>query len=498
MSSDASPLSAARTRTGTEDPPQVSRKRRRPNTSAPSDRSLSPAARRSTTAEPFHPQREREHSQSVPTYDTRFSAEREYAMEGGVAQDQYDGDENSLPEVSEDDYDSQESGAEQSAGQSGEGQSDDERDDEDDEQDESTSELDEVKEESPTNEWSAAEEPPTKEQLDMGQAIFEVLAEGPVKTEGPVEEPSTSEKAFASAIVDALIYDGCIIPEVVPESRKRGASSTCSEPNSKRRRYDVPPPWAEKCQWGPIRDMEPWVPKRRRQSNDFQADEILRYKVPQLERRGPTAATRPNGIHPIHIRPGERPWEATRPKGMEWSLDNAVPYNDITREVSNFLFGNVVDAPPMNIGKLEVEARLGVLMDVNTGQRISIPISTEAVITPGASIDTRFESLMSRASFPPQSKTSLTTAGPAQAAQRVPQHRNWPHRGGQVARAHQVPPRARAGHLLRRAGRLHLLPAAAAARRAVAQPPAAARARDDGPKDGQTAGQDCQVPHLRY
>jgi hypothetical protein len=342
-------------------------------------------------------------------------------MESGVAEEYYDGDENSLPEVSgEEDYDTQASGAEQSAGQSGEGQSDEELDDggdgeEDEEQDEESvaeeaegQELEEAIAEGPAEE-STVEEPPTGEQLAFAQVIFEVLAEGPSSAEQPLEKPSAEEQAFATAVVDALIFDGCIVAEQMPaqERRKRGASSTSSDPASKRRKYDVPPPWAEKCQWGEIRDMEPWEPKRRRQSNDFQPDEILRYKVPQLERRAPTAndarhraapSTRPNGIHPVPIRRGERPWEATRPKGMEWSLDNAVPYSDITREVANFLFGNVVEAPPLDIGKLEVEARLGVLMDTDSNQRLFLPISSEAIINSTVPLTTRFESLMSRVS----------------------------------------------------------------------------------------------------
>jgi mRNA capping enzyme, beta chain len=342
-------------------------------------------------------------------------------MESGVAEEYYDEDENSLPEVSdEEDYETQASGAEQSAGQSGEGQSDEERgEDEEEEQAEESvaeqsdsQELDEaLAEESAedANEWPVAEEPPTEEQLAFAQTVFEVLADGPSKAEEPVEKPSAEEEEFATAIVDALIIDGCIIPEQVPETRKRGASSTCSEPTVKRRKYDVPPPWAEKSQWGQIRDMDPWVPNRRRQSDDFQPDEILRYKVPQLERRAPppndarhraAPSTRPNGIHPVPIRPGERPWEATRPKGMEWSLDNAVPYSDITREVANFLFGNVVEAPPLNIGKLEVEARLGVLMDTDSNQRLFLPISSEAIINSTVPLTTRFESLMSRVSLP--------------------------------------------------------------------------------------------------
>jgi hypothetical protein len=351
-------------------------------------------------------------------------------MESGVAEEYYDGDENSLPEVSgEEDYDTQASGAEQSAGQSGEEPSDEERDEDDDEEEDEEQDEESVAEESEgeeaiaeesaegstPNQRSTVDAPPTEEQLDFARDIFEVLAEGPSSAEQHVEKPSAEEQAFATKIVTALISDGCIVAEQVPaqERRKRGAS-TSSEPTSKRRKYDVPPPWAEKCPWGEIRDMEPWVPKRRRQSNDFQPDEILRYKVPQLERRAPTAndaryraapSTRPNGIHPVPIRPGERPWEATRPKGMEWSLDNAVPYSDITREVANFLFGNVVEAPPLDIGKLEVEARLGVLMDTDSNQRLFLPISSEAIINSTVPLTTRFESLMSRVSLALHLKT---------------------------------------------------------------------------------------------
>jgi hypothetical protein len=117
-------------------------------------------------------------------------------------------------------------------------------------------------------------------------------------------------------------------------------------------------------------------------------------RVPSVP--GTALSHEPNGMHPAERRDGERPWEATRPAAMEWSIDNAVPYNDITREVADFLFANVVDAPPIDVGKLEVEARLGVLVDSNANQRFYLPISTEAIISTNAELPTRFESLMSR------------------------------------------------------------------------------------------------------
>jgi hypothetical protein len=91
-----------------------------------------------------------------------------------------------------------------------------------------------------------------------------------------------------------------------------------------------------------------------------------------------------------------RPWESEPAGDYEWSLDNNLPYSHVTRVVSDFLFEQVSNAPQayFEVGELEIEARLGHLVDVETYERCSIPIRTEAVIAPEAVKKHRFENWM--------------------------------------------------------------------------------------------------------
>jgi mRNA capping enzyme, beta chain len=93
-----------------------------------------------------------------------------------------------------------------------------------------------------------------------------------------------------------------------------------------------------------------------------------------------------------HAQPqSSRPWEVPTMSDMELSLDAVVPYSDLTRTVANFLYENVVRAPDINVGHLEVEAKLGTIY-TSDDHRISVPVITECVVQDG--VTRRFESKM--------------------------------------------------------------------------------------------------------
>ncbi|KAF2667004.1 mRNA triphosphatase CET1 [Microthyrium microscopicum] len=185
------------------------------------------------------------------------------------------------------------------------------------------------------------------------------------------------------------------------ESRKRSLSSTAEQVARpiKRRRYEGTPAWAQRARWAPLKTMDQWVVTPR-ESIDRPV-ESRPQRVPSqhhIERNGasppapaPAPATQTNGSN--HAQ-SSRAFEVSPVGDYELSLDNHVPYNDITREIAEFLFSNVVQAPPMDpqFGVIEVEARLGKLKDGNLGDRVHLGITTEAALT--ANMGFRFESDM--------------------------------------------------------------------------------------------------------
>lgn len=88
------------------------------------------------------------------------------------------------------------------------------------------------------------------------------------------------------------------------------------------------------------------------------------------------------------------PWEPT--------FTNVIPHEDLTRCIADFLFLHVVsnetigtggagDIPQSN-GQLEIEAKIGKLIDKRTHDRLRLPVSTEVLIDDGT--DVAFESTM--------------------------------------------------------------------------------------------------------
>lgn len=86
----------------------------------------------------------------------------------------------------------------------------------------------------------------------------------------------------------------------------------------------------------------------------------------------------------------------------EYSVTNVIPFEEMTREISNFLWQHVVKdhamgtgdagAVPSSLGQYEIEARLGRLVDPKTHQRFYLPVKTEVVVK--EDVDVAFESKM--------------------------------------------------------------------------------------------------------
>ncbi|KAF3082711.1 mRNA-capping enzyme subunit beta [Orbilia oligospora] len=71
------------------------------------------------------------------------------------------------------------------------------------------------------------------------------------------------------------------------------------------------------------------------------------------------------------------PWEP--------SITNIQPYEELTKHICDFLFIHVVDNQEFQLDdpdrpQLEIEAKIGILVDRNTGQRLYLPVKTETVL----------------------------------------------------------------------------------------------------------------------
>ena len=76
-----------------------------------------------------------------------------------------------------------------------------------------------------------------------------------------------------------------------------------------------------------------------------------------------------------------------------------VPPNPITKQIADFLYVTVIDRNDWNQLlshkiQIEVEAKLGTLIDKGTNQRLELPIASEAVLTHGMVSKVAFRSEM--------------------------------------------------------------------------------------------------------
>ncbi|KAI0771113.1 CYTH-like domain-containing protein [Trametes elegans] len=79
---------------------------------------------------------------------------------------------------------------------------------------------------------------------------------------------------------------------------------------------------------------------------------------------------------------------------LSLSILGVEPLDEFIREVADFIHYQISSRPQDLNGLVEVEAKVGVLRDRDTGQRLQLPVLVETILQPN-SIDLRFESNMS-------------------------------------------------------------------------------------------------------
>lgn len=197
-----------------------------------------------------------------------------------------------------------------------------------------------------------------------------------------------------------------VLPSKMDTTPDVTTNSSPHYPKRKRRRYNEPPIFAQKCNrtrgTGPvIPNKLPPIPKHARDSPSNPWAARIRSSIanaPAVPARAKSQApsknhageaTPVNGppAHPHAPQPPQPgllgPWEP--------SITGYIPHEDVTKMVCDFLFQHVVlrnDASAGPAGSsaagqgaiVEVEAKLGQHMDLDRGDRLYLPIMTESIL----------------------------------------------------------------------------------------------------------------------
>ncbi|TFK73622.1 mRNA capping enzyme [Pluteus cervinus] len=78
---------------------------------------------------------------------------------------------------------------------------------------------------------------------------------------------------------------------------------------------------------------------------------------------------------------------------LSLSILGIEPFDEFIKEIADFIL-HMINTRPDIPGAIEVEAKIGILRDRSSGQRIQLPVLVETILAPD-SVDCRFESNMS-------------------------------------------------------------------------------------------------------
>ncbi|KAI9885437.1 MAG: hypothetical protein M1823_002743 [Watsoniomyces obsoletus] len=163
------------------------------------------------------------------------------------------------------------------------------------------------------------------------------------------------------------------------------SSSDSPPPRAKKRaRRDEPPIYARKVgQVVPSRSSSSVGPRNKRPGG---GTSISSGKVDAHSptKDGQQAATSTHEDGGVALPQGQPSLTDEGPLGpWEPSITNVIPYEEITRKIMDFLFMEVVERKDVGVNtgaaQLEIEAKLGQLIDKNTNERIRLPVLTECI-----------------------------------------------------------------------------------------------------------------------
>ncbi|KAI9690459.1 MAG: mRNA-capping enzyme subunit beta [Bathelium mastoideum] len=185
-----------------------------------------------------------------------------------------------------------------------------------------------------------------------------------------------------------------------PANRDQNVTAKPVQPPPKRVKYDEPPIWARRSPiTAHIREQRlAHVSKQDRSNSRFQSRSVT-----PMPAKSP-APSEVNGTRGPMARPD---FEETNdgPLGYwERCITNVEPYNDVTRIVTDFIYSELERRPDIDVtdvggnvspnGQIEIEAKLGTLVDRRNNERIRLPIVSSVILDLEARKHVAFESFM--------------------------------------------------------------------------------------------------------
>ena len=164
--------------------------------------------------------------------------------------------------------------------------------------------------------------------------------------------------------------------------------SSPQQPARKRQRHEEPPIYARSVK---ANQGNPMLPNKRTPVN---RGAMVKQEFIDAQIKGPTQTPPPlvikdesNGHPPsgteILLPRAQPTFDNDGPLGpWEPSILNLLPAEELTREICDFIFTEVVTRDDVGPGAvIEIEAKLGQLIDKNTNDRLRLPVATECILS---------------------------------------------------------------------------------------------------------------------
>ncbi|MCJ1380404.1 mRNA-capping enzyme subunit beta [Xylographa soralifera] len=219
------------------------------------------------------------------------------------------------------------------------------------------------------------------------------------RTPAPQPSQTPPSAGFVSSSFSAPQLPNSAAPQAMETSWSTGSAIATQRTAKKRQRFQSPPIFAKS--WRAMQNGNGNPLRTTGKSTKLRTPPFAKSEKVEIKSQGPyntadSSKEDSNG----HITPvGEVKVMKTEPLELtdealgpwEYNIVNILPNEELTRIVADFLFAEVVNRKDIGTGPagagfgagavLEVEAKLGQLVDKNTNDRLRLPVMTECVIS---------------------------------------------------------------------------------------------------------------------
>ncbi|KAK4999560.1 mRNA-capping enzyme subunit beta [Elasticomyces elasticus] len=230
-------------------------------------------------------------------------------------------------------------------------------------------------------------------------------------TPGPLLEPNSSLNADSMVTNSSSIIRGATEMPQQAQGNKRpvGVDYEVSQPKrTKNVKYDHPPPWAQLATTNPRHaNLRKAGQQQVAKPHDSPSSQVLQRPQPQSQATQPNGShAAPNGAGPPSIRDLHEAPKVTEKDKManalghwERNIKDQIQLDPFTKAVMDFLFLQVMRYRDLweaqaGTGQLEIEAKIGTLINRDTENRLSLPVLVPVVIRPDFAGRLKFESHM--------------------------------------------------------------------------------------------------------